>query len=127
VSLLSSNNPSYWAIDNDNTVAGNPWGIYDGFTDQEKFTSLSSGIGRTQAGVTAGRDVANVVGSGPYNIPANGEITVSFALIAGDNLNDLKTNAIAAKKYNLLLSVVNIIRKFLRYIYYRIIRILLQK
>ncbi|MGB4853447.1 MAG: S8 family serine peptidase, partial [Ignavibacteria bacterium] len=26
VSLLSSNNPSYWAIDNDNTVAGNPWG-----------------------------------------------------------------------------------------------------
>ncbi|MFZ1461203.1 MAG: S8 family serine peptidase, partial [Ignavibacteria bacterium] len=64
VSLLSSNNPSYWAIDNDNTVAGNPWGIYDGFTDQEKFTSLSSGIGRTQAGVTAGRDVANVVGSG---------------------------------------------------------------
>jgi len=108
VSLLSSNNPAYWAIDNDNTVAGNPWGIYDGFTDQEKFTSLSSGIGRTQAGVTAGRDVANVVGSGPYNIPANGEITVSFALIAGDNLNDLKTNAIAAKnKYNLLLSVVN--------------------
>lgn len=108
VSLLSSNNPAYWAIDNDNTVAGNPWGIYDGFTDQEKFTSLSSGIGRPQAGVTAGRDVANVVGSGPYNIPANGEITVSFALIAGDNLNDLKTNAIAAKnKYNLLLSVVN--------------------
>ncbi len=108
VSLLSSNNPAYWAIDNDNTVAGNPWGIYDGFTDQEKFTALSSGIGRLQAGVTAGRDVANVVGSGPYNIPANGEITVSFALIAGDNLNDLKTNAIAAKnKYNLLLSVVN--------------------
>ena len=108
MSLLSSNNPSYWAIDNDNTIAGNPWGIYDGFTDQEKFTSLSSGIGRTQAGVTAGRDVANVIGSGPYNIPSNGEITIAFALIAGDNLNDLKTNAIAAKnKYNLLLSVVN--------------------
>ncbi len=108
MSLLSSNNPAYWAIDNDNTVAGNPWGIYDGFTDQEKFTSLSSGIGRTQAGVTAGRDVANVIGSGPYNIPSNGEITIAFALIAGDNLNDLKTNAIAAKnKYNLLLSVVN--------------------
>lgn len=108
VSLLSSNNPSYWAIDNDNTVAGNPWGIYDGFTDQEKFQSLSSGIGRSQAGVTAGRDVANVTGSGPYTIPANGEITIAFALIAGDNLNDLKANAIAAKtKYNTLLSVVN--------------------
>ncbi|MBL8006066.1 MAG: S8 family peptidase [Ignavibacteria bacterium] len=108
MSLLSSNNPSYWAIDNDNTIAGNPWGIYDGFTDTEKFQSLSSGIGRTQAGVTAGRDVANVLGSGPYTIPAGGEITIAFALIAGDNLNDLKANAIAAKtKYNTLVSVVN--------------------
>ena len=48
------------------------------------------------------KDVANVIGSSPYNIPSNGEITIAFALIAGDNLNDLKTNAIAAKnKYNL--------------------------
>jgi len=108
MSLLSSSNPAYWAIDNDNTVPNNPWGIYDGFTDQEKYQSLSSGIGRTQAGVTVGRDVANVLGSGPYSIPSNGEITIVFALIAGDNLNDLKTNAIAAKvKYNSLLSIVN--------------------
>ena len=108
ISLLSSNNPSYWAIDNDNTVPQNPWGIYDGYTDQEKYQSLSSGIGRTQAGGTVGRDVANVIGSGPYSIPSNGEIFVTFALIAGDNLNDLKANAIAAKaKYNSVLSIVN--------------------
>jgi len=108
ISLLSSNNPSYWAIDNDNTIPQNPWGIYDGYTDQEKYQSLSSGIGRTQAGGTVGRDVANVIGSGPYSIPSNGEIFVTFALIAGDNLNDLKANAIAAKtKYNSVLSIVN--------------------
>lgn len=106
MSLLSATNVSYWAIDNDNAVSGNPWGIYDGFTDQEKFTSLSSGVGRTQAGGTSGRDVANVIGSGPYNIPANGEITIAFALIAGNNLADLQANAVAARnKYATLVGV----------------------
>ncbi len=108
VSLLSSTNVSYWAIDNDNTVSGNPWGIYDGFTDQEKYQSLSSGLGRTQAGGTSGRDVASVLGSGPYNIPANGEITIAFALLAGDNLADLQANAVAARnKYNSLVGITN--------------------
>ena len=27
ISLLDGNNVNYWAIDNDNTVAGNPWGV----------------------------------------------------------------------------------------------------
>jgi serine protease len=108
MSLLSATNVSYWAIDNDNTIAGNPWGIYDGFTDQEKYQSLSSGLGRTQAGGTSGRDVANVLGSGPYNIPANGEITIAFALIAGNNLSDLQANAVAARnKYNSLVGITN--------------------
>lgn len=108
ISLLSATSAQYWAIDNEQNIAGNPWNIYDGYTDVEKYQSLSSGIGRQQAGGTTGRDVSHVVGSGPYNIPAGGEITIAFALLAGDNLNDLKANAIAAKnKYNTLLSVVN--------------------
>lgn len=108
MSLLSATNVSYWAIDNDNTIAGNPWGIYDGFTDQEKYQSLSSGIGRTQAGGTNGRDVANVIGSGPYSIPANGEITIAFALIGGNNLSDLQANAVAARnKYTSLVGITN--------------------
>ncbi len=108
VALLSSNNVNYWAIDNDNTISGNPWGIYDGYTDIEKFQSLSSGIGRSQAGGTAGGDVSNIVGSGPYSINAGGEITVSFALVAGDNLAELQANCIAAKtKYNTIVGVTN--------------------
>jgi serine protease len=106
ISLLSATNVHYWAIDNDNTVAGNPWGIYDGFTDNEKFQSMSSGLGRQQAGIPNGRDVAHVVGSGPYTIPVGQEIEVAFALIAGDNLVDLQLNSIAAKvKYNTILSI----------------------
>lgn len=108
VSLLSATNVSYWAIDNDNTVSGNPWGIYDGFTDAEKYQSLSSGIGRTQAGGTNGRDVANVLGSGPYTIPSNGEITIAFALVAGSNLADLQANTVAARnKYASLVGINN--------------------
>jgi serine protease len=108
VALLSATSVSYWAIDNDNTISGNPWGIYDGYTDAEKYQSLSSGIGRQQAGGTAGGDVSNIVGSGPYTIPANSEITVTFALIAGDNLADLQANCVAAKnKYNTLLGITN--------------------
>ena len=108
VALLSATNSNYWAIDNEQNIAGNPWNIYDGFTNAEKYQALSSGVGRQQAGGTAGRDVANVIGSGPYSIPTNGEIVIAFAILAGDNLADLQANTIAAKtKYNSLVSITN--------------------
>ncbi|MEO8664913.1 MAG: S8 family serine peptidase [Ignavibacteria bacterium] len=108
MSLLSAANANYWAIDNEQNIVGNPWNIYDGFTDAEKFQALSSGLGRQQAGGTTGRDVANVIGSGPYTIPAGSEITVVFALLAGDNLADLQANCIAAKtKYTTVLGITN--------------------
>ena len=108
VALLSAANPSYWAIDNDNAISGNPWGIYDGFTDAEKFQSLSSGIGRPQALGTGVGDVANITGSGPYSIPAGSEITITFAILGGENLADLQANCVAAKlKYNSVLGITN--------------------
>lgn len=108
VALLSTNSVSYWAIDDDNSIPGNPFGTWDGFTDAEKYRSLSSGIGRQQAGGTGGNFVSNVVGSGPYTITAGGFVTVTFALIAGDNLADLQTNCIAARnKYNSVIGITN--------------------
>ncbi|MBK8550824.1 MAG: S8 family serine peptidase [Ignavibacteria bacterium] len=108
VALLSNTNANYWAIDNEQNIAGNPWNIYDGYTDTEKFQSLSSGIGRQQAGGTAGRDVSNTIGSGPYSIPAGGDITIAFALIAGTSLADLQANCTAAKnKYNSIVGISN--------------------
>ncbi|CAN5635686.1 hypothetical protein BH10BAC5_BH10BAC5_01050 [soil metagenome] len=98
ISLLSIGTPTWWAIDNDNTLAGNPWGVYDGFTDAEKFQSISSGIGRQQAGVAGtGSDVSCSYGSGPYTILPGQEIVVAYALVAADNLTDLQTNANNAK------------------------------
>lgn len=50
-----------------------------------------------------GYDVVFVSGYGPYTIPANGSVKVAFAMIGGDNLNDLQFSAEAAqKKYEAL-------------------------
>jgi len=108
ISLLEGTNVNYWAIDNDNTIAGNPWGVYDGFTDVEKFNSISSGIGRQTAGGTAGTDASHSFGTGPYNIPVNGEIYAAFAIVGANSLADLKINAANAKiKYGTSVSVKN--------------------
>jgi hypothetical protein len=76
-----------------------------GFTLAEKFETLSSGIKASGLGGSPanGYDVMFVLGSGPYDIPANGSVKVAFAFIGGDNLEDLQTSAVAAEsKYNSL-------------------------
>ncbi|HEY8934987.1 MAG TPA: S8 family serine peptidase, partial [Cyclobacteriaceae bacterium] len=91
-----SGNPQYYAIDNDGTIAGNPFGLYDGFTDAEKYTTISSGLtGKLVAGAstTNGNDVSHVVSSGPYTIQPGEEITIAFALHAAINLDELLTSA----------------------------------
>jgi hypothetical protein len=84
--LVSSNNYSFWAISNAGGDGG--FGIYDGYTDSEKWQSLSSGIGKPQAG--AG-DISHVVSGGPYSIQPNETIHVAFAIAAGTNIEELRT------------------------------------
>ena len=93
VQALNSN-AQYYAIDNDPNVSGNPLGIYDGFTDTEKFSTISSGLGKLQAGdVTSGSDVSHVVGVGPYTINAGEEITIAFALHGANSITALMNSA----------------------------------
>jgi hypothetical protein len=89
---------NYWAIDNDNTVTDNPWGVYDGFKDEEKYESMSSGIGRQQAGFSdpAGQDVSHTVSAGPFVIEPGDSIIVAFAIHGASTLNDLLESAKAA-------------------------------
>ncbi|HEX6889631.1 MAG TPA: S8 family serine peptidase [Chryseolinea sp.] len=99
-------NANYFAIDNDPTIAGNPFGLYDGFTDSEKFTSISTGLAKLQAGnATTGNDVSHSVSSGPYSINAGEEITIAFALHAAMTKEALTTSAMYADSmYNFTLS-----------------------
>ena len=86
-------NAHYYAIDNDQTIPGNPFGIYDGFTDNEKFLTISSGLSKIQAGAANGNDVSHVVATGPYTIDPGQEVTFAFALHASKSTIGLITSA----------------------------------
>ncbi len=90
--------PQYFAIDNDENNEGNPIGIYDGFTDEEKFQTISSGIARTDAGtsVETGTDVSHSVGTGPYTIAPGDSVIVAFAIHGAATLEDLIASSKAA-------------------------------
>ncbi|NEU09741.1 S8 family serine peptidase [Flavihumibacter sp. R14] len=88
-------------------VTGDPLETGGGFSLAEKYETLSSGIKSSGLGGSPanGYDVMFVMGSGPYDIPANGSVKVAFAIIGGDNLQDLQTSATAAEsKYNSILN-----------------------
>lgn len=93
----------HYAIDNNQANAGVLFGLYDGFTDAEKFQTLTTN--RPEGGVVAdGTDVSHVLSAGPLSIPAGQEIVVAFALHAALNLDDLKTSAqYADTAYNYML------------------------
>ncbi len=93
-----SGKPNYFAIDNDQEIQSSPWGVYDGFTDEEKFESMSSEVGRKQAGFSTagGTDVSHTVGSGPYSIAPGDSIQVVFALHGALSLSELQASAQAA-------------------------------
>ncbi|MEJ5306591.1 MAG: S8 family serine peptidase [Ignavibacteria bacterium] len=91
--LLSHNNYHFRAILNAGGDGG--WGIYDGFTDTEKWEAISGGVSKTQAG--AG-DVSFVVSGGPYTINPNDTLNVAFAVLAGNNLSHLQSNLSYAKQ-----------------------------
>jgi serine protease len=87
--LTSNNNISYRSIDNFSE-------LYDGFTDLEKWNFLSGGI-QTQS--VDGVDISTLTAEGPFNIPAGGMIEVAFALIGGNSLAELQTNADQAQNF----------------------------
>lgn len=82
--LLSSNaNISYRSIDN-------PAELYDGFTDQEKWDFLNNGL---QTQNLDNVDISTLLSEGPISIPPGGTKTVVFAVVGGNSLSELETNA----------------------------------
>jgi subtilisin family serine protease len=82
------------AIYNDESLSSNPsWGIYDGFSDQEKWEAIS-----TRNLLSAGpADISHAIAAGPFDIAVNEKIQPVFVLMAGQSLEDLQTKAHAAK------------------------------
>ena len=89
VRLLSSTGAlNYDAIKYYDTVDG-------GFSNFEKFASLSGGVGTTSI---SGADISQVIGAGPISISAGGTVDVAVALIHGGSASEFLTNADAAQR-----------------------------
>ena len=80
-------------------VTGDPLETGGGFTKEEKYTALSSGVKALSLGDDSpnGYDVMFVTSSGPYKLAPNARAHVAFAIIGGDNLSDLKVSADTAQ------------------------------
>ena len=97
IAVLGNGTPNYYAIDNDATAIDS-FGVYDGYTDAEKFASISSGIYKKNAGVAGARDISLAVGQGPFSIAPGDTIDVGFAIVAGENLNEILNAADTASE-----------------------------
>jgi len=92
VKMLGGSTPGYYPLSN--RLAGNIL-ENDEFTIEEKYRTLSNGIALPGLGLTQvnGLDVSLVSSLGPYVIKPGQSITAAFALVGGDNLENLKENA----------------------------------
>src|SRR5262249_21679035 len=102
--LLTNGPFNCYSIDNDTVGVVHNINIYYGYTDAQKWTTLSTA--KDQAGGGSG-DVSQVVSSGPFTLAAGDSVKVAFALIGGDNLNDLVASANCAQSKYLTLGVPN--------------------
>ena len=93
--LTSPGTTSFRGIWNDGTHPSNPsWGVYDGYTDAEKWETISGGVVFPTAGPT---DISCGLGTGPLQIAPGESLLVAFAILAGNDLADLQANADAAQ------------------------------
>ncbi|MCX7736105.1 MAG: S8 family serine peptidase [Candidatus Kapabacteria bacterium] len=102
VKLLSPYPVNYFALDNDGNTEDNP-GVYDGFTIQEKWKTLSSGLKRTKSNVT---DVSQIISAGPIKLFVGDTVRLAFSIFASYNYDDLITASQesfkTANKHNLI-------------------------
>ncbi|QQS36217.1 MAG: S8 family serine peptidase [Ignavibacteriales bacterium] len=100
--VINSTAYNFYAIKNDSADGG--FGIYDGFADHEKWTAISTGLSKTNAGPG---DISFVVADGPKTIAAGDSIEVVFTVAAAPTVEELRTAMDNSKiKYNQILTSV---------------------
>ncbi|TAF34271.1 MAG: T9SS C-terminal target domain-containing protein [Cytophagales bacterium] len=92
--LTTDKGVNYTAFANNQEDPSTPFGIYDGFTDAEKFQSISSAESIIDAGVDGeGTDVSHSIAAGPYNLASGDSVQIAFALIGGKSLDVIRAAA----------------------------------
>jgi hypothetical protein len=97
--LTNTAAPICYNIDN---IAGGGGGVdindaTDYFGTGNKYTTLSTNRYIAGAADADGEDIVGVMSSGPFTIAAGDSAKVAFALIAGDDLTDIKKSADSAQ------------------------------
>lgn len=102
--LTSTGGFRHYGVDNI-TGGGGGVNLFDGYSDSEKYTTLSTNRA-TAGGTGTGNDVIDIVGTGPFTLAPGDSVVVAFALIAGDELSDLQNSAQQAQiKYDLVTGI----------------------
>jgi serine protease len=94
VASVSALPTGFHAIRNNGTQGNINLFDANGFSDAEKWLSISSG---TTVLNTGPGDVSHVVNSGPYNIDPSQSVDVAFAIVAGYNLEELRERVTRAR------------------------------
>ncbi len=90
ISLLTPGEMRHYAFDNKG--ASGSINLSDGFTNFEKYNALRTN--RNTAGVfDTDNDISTLVSSGPHYLAAADTLVVTFAILAGDHLIDLRASA----------------------------------
>ncbi|MCB0742584.1 MAG: S8 family serine peptidase, partial [Ignavibacteriae bacterium] len=93
LALLSEGTTSYFAMNDKGE--GNPTISWDGFSDFEKWTALTSEMNHT---LTGPNDISVVISGGPYSLIPNVKQDFDFLIAAGDDLENLTQSVIRAKQ-----------------------------
>ncbi len=107
VKSLSTYPVNYYAMDNNGEESDNI-GVYDGFSKEEKFITMTSNILRQESNVL---DISMVVSAGPFSLKSGETKTIPFAIFAGKDFEELKTIAEHSTKY---LETVNVLDDILQ-------------
>lgn len=86
---------NFYAIDNPGTDT-NSFSIYDGFSDFEKWTAISSKIGRQESSIT---DASYIIGVGPFSFLPQDTILIDFAMLISEDEEGLENSLENAVNY----------------------------
>lgn len=93
--LISNGSGGFYAVNQDSSNSIVSPNGPNGFTDFEKWYSISNGIKKTKAGPS---DISYIISGGPYNINAGDSIDVAFAIACGEDLLTVKSAIIQSRK-----------------------------
>lgn len=98
IALLTAQSPLYRAIDKQN-ANGNTADLETVFSDSVRYSWLSQGISKTEAGKNgSGNDVAHLLGAVVDTLAPNQHQYVAFALLTASSLEDLQELTKAAQE-----------------------------